>query len=183
MIPWRKAWQPTPVFLPGETPWTEENPHGVTENRTQTLRRDRKQKINVSPDLFLPPGGTVIVWSLCAASTLCMKWGHSSHLCSEYCKCNSGIKEVMDMKNTLTMKQLYADANWHCYHVFIITISQSLLIDWARTCSKKAGAHFWKMTLIWYLGKVRLMFLLNGQWEQSNIFLVDGVYQFMLCVG
>jgi len=61
MIPWRKAWQPTPVFLPGETPWTEENPHGVTENHTQTLRRDRKQKINVSPDLSLPPGGTVIV--------------------------------------------------------------------------------------------------------------------------
>ena len=23
-IPWRKAWQPTPVFLPGEFPWTEE---------------------------------------------------------------------------------------------------------------------------------------------------------------
>ena len=24
MIPWRKAWQPTPVFLPVESPWTEE---------------------------------------------------------------------------------------------------------------------------------------------------------------
>ena len=23
-IPWRKAWQPTPVFLAGEFPWTEE---------------------------------------------------------------------------------------------------------------------------------------------------------------
>jgi len=23
-IPWRKAWQPTPVFFPGESPWTEE---------------------------------------------------------------------------------------------------------------------------------------------------------------
>ena len=22
-IPWRRAWQPTPVFLPGEAPWTE----------------------------------------------------------------------------------------------------------------------------------------------------------------
>ena len=22
--PWRRAWQPTPVFLPGECPWTEE---------------------------------------------------------------------------------------------------------------------------------------------------------------
>ena len=23
-IPWKKAWQPTSVFLPGESPWTEE---------------------------------------------------------------------------------------------------------------------------------------------------------------
>ena len=23
-IPWKRAWKPTPVFLPGESPWTEE---------------------------------------------------------------------------------------------------------------------------------------------------------------
>ena len=23
-FPWRRAWQPTPVFLPGESPWTED---------------------------------------------------------------------------------------------------------------------------------------------------------------
>ena len=23
-VPWRRAWQPTPVFLPGESPWSEE---------------------------------------------------------------------------------------------------------------------------------------------------------------
>ena len=23
-IPWRRAWQPSPVFLPGESPWIEE---------------------------------------------------------------------------------------------------------------------------------------------------------------
>ena len=23
-IPWRREWQPIPVFLPGESPWTEE---------------------------------------------------------------------------------------------------------------------------------------------------------------
>jgi len=23
-IPWRRAWEPTPVLLPGESPWTEE---------------------------------------------------------------------------------------------------------------------------------------------------------------
>jgi len=24
-IPWRRAWKPTPLFLPGESPWTEEH--------------------------------------------------------------------------------------------------------------------------------------------------------------
>ena len=24
-IPWKRAWQPTPVFLPGGSPWTEES--------------------------------------------------------------------------------------------------------------------------------------------------------------
>ena len=24
-FPWRKKWQPTPVFLPGKIPWTEES--------------------------------------------------------------------------------------------------------------------------------------------------------------
>ena len=24
-IPWRRAWQPISVFLPGESPWTEES--------------------------------------------------------------------------------------------------------------------------------------------------------------
>ena len=23
-VPWRRAWQPIPAFLPGESPWTEE---------------------------------------------------------------------------------------------------------------------------------------------------------------
>ena len=32
-IPWRREWQLTPVFLPGESPWTEEPgglPHAIT---------------------------------------------------------------------------------------------------------------------------------------------------------
>ena len=27
-IPWSRKWRPTPVFLPGESPWTEE-PGGI----------------------------------------------------------------------------------------------------------------------------------------------------------
>ena len=41
-IPWRRPWQPTPVFLPGESSWTEE-PGGLSpwghkdSNRTERL--------------------------------------------------------------------------------------------------------------------------------------------------
>ena len=38
-LAWRKAWQPTPVFLPGESPWTEE-PGGLQSMRLQRVRDD-----------------------------------------------------------------------------------------------------------------------------------------------
>ena len=34
-IPWRRAWQPSPVFLPGESPWTEE-PDGLQSVGSQS---------------------------------------------------------------------------------------------------------------------------------------------------
>ena len=37
-IPWRRAWQPTPVFLPGESPWTEE-PGGLQSMGSQSWTR------------------------------------------------------------------------------------------------------------------------------------------------
>ena len=40
-IPWRRAWQPTPLFLPGESPWTEEPGrlvHRVAKSRTPLQR-------------------------------------------------------------------------------------------------------------------------------------------------
>ena len=35
-IPWRRVWQPTPVFLPGESPWTEE-PGGLQSIGSQRV--------------------------------------------------------------------------------------------------------------------------------------------------
>ena len=35
-IPWRRAWQPTPVFLPGESPLTEE-PGGLQSLGSQRV--------------------------------------------------------------------------------------------------------------------------------------------------
>ena len=38
-IPWRRKWQPTPVLLPGESPWTEEPAvHRVTKSQTPLSR-------------------------------------------------------------------------------------------------------------------------------------------------
>ena len=38
-IPWRKAWQPTPVVLPGKPPWTEES-GGLLFMGSQGVRHD-----------------------------------------------------------------------------------------------------------------------------------------------
>ena len=56
IIPWRRAWQPTPVFLPGESAWTEEpgglqtmglqkvehswvtHTHGIAKEDTETFK-------------------------------------------------------------------------------------------------------------------------------------------------
>ena len=35
-IPWKRTWQPTPVFLPGESPWTEE-PGGLQSVGSQRV--------------------------------------------------------------------------------------------------------------------------------------------------
>ena len=38
-IPWRRAWQPTPVFLAGESPWTEA-PGGLQSMGSQRVGHD-----------------------------------------------------------------------------------------------------------------------------------------------
>ena len=38
-IPWRRAWQPTPIFLPGESPWTEE-PGRLQSMGSKRVRHD-----------------------------------------------------------------------------------------------------------------------------------------------
>ena len=38
-IPWRRAWKPTPVFLPGESPQTEE-PGGLQSMGSQRIRHN-----------------------------------------------------------------------------------------------------------------------------------------------
>ena len=37
--PWRRAWQPTPIFLPRESPWTEE-PGELQSTGSQRVKYD-----------------------------------------------------------------------------------------------------------------------------------------------
>ena len=46
-IPWRRAWQPTPVFLPGESPWTEE-PGGLQPMGLQRVRHYQEFKHSIA---------------------------------------------------------------------------------------------------------------------------------------
>jgi len=39
-IPWRTVWQLTPVFLPGASPWTEEEPGGLQSMVSQRVGQD-----------------------------------------------------------------------------------------------------------------------------------------------
>ena len=48
-IPWRRIWQPTPVFSPGESPWTEE-PGGLQSMGSQRVGHDW-QHVSTKPSI------------------------------------------------------------------------------------------------------------------------------------
>ena len=54
-IPWRGKWQPTSVFLPGESPWTEE-PGGLQSIGSQRVRYDwATEHTHISRSVLLKP--------------------------------------------------------------------------------------------------------------------------------
>ena len=56
-IPWRRAWRPTPVSWPGESPWAG-YVHGVGKSRTRLKRLGRH-----TPTRFTLCGCTTSVWA------------------------------------------------------------------------------------------------------------------------
>ena len=60
-IPWSRAWQPTPVFLPGEFPWTEE-PGGLQSMGSQRVRHDWAAKHSTAYPR--PPWFVTLKWYL-----------------------------------------------------------------------------------------------------------------------
>ena len=53
-IPWRTEWQPTPIFLPGESPWTEE-PDRLQSMGSQRVGYNSATK-HSTPSILLLPG-------------------------------------------------------------------------------------------------------------------------------
>ena len=51
-IPWRRAWKPTPLFLPGESPWTEEH-GGLQSMELPTVGHDWATKPSTAQDQSL----------------------------------------------------------------------------------------------------------------------------------
>ena len=52
-ITWRREWQPIPVFLPGESPWTEE-PGGLQSTWSQRVRQDCVDKHSTALEEIAP---------------------------------------------------------------------------------------------------------------------------------
>ena len=50
-VPWRRAWQPTPVFLPGESPWTEK-PGRLQSMGSQRFRHNWVTKNSTNKKLW-----------------------------------------------------------------------------------------------------------------------------------
>ena len=50
-MPWRRVWQPIPVFLPGESPWTEE-PGGLQSMGSQ--ESDMTEQLNTAYENIYP---------------------------------------------------------------------------------------------------------------------------------
>ena len=47
-IAWRRAWQPTPIFVAGESPWTEE-PGGLRSVRSQRVGHSTQTEFEIFP--------------------------------------------------------------------------------------------------------------------------------------
>ena len=68
-IPWRRAWQPTPVFLPGESPRTEE-PGGLQSIGFQRVRHGWVNKNTMQASVDLAWTTEVFLTNLSAPSLL-----------------------------------------------------------------------------------------------------------------
>ena len=74
-IPWRREWQPTPVFFPGESPWTED-PGGLQSMGPQRVGHDWATNLvtlPANPHLLNLRGGSMRTYYL-RVCIFCVYW-------------------------------------------------------------------------------------------------------------
>ena len=72
-VPWRRAWPPTPVFLPGESPWTEE-PDGLQSMGSQRIGCIWATKTTHLHEILILQVKTIFVYVLSVCASICKKY-------------------------------------------------------------------------------------------------------------
>ena len=85
-IPWKREWQPTPVFLPRESPWTEE-PGGLQTMKLQRVRHDWSDlaRIRVYTCMYLYK---------CVYSETCLKWKRKGLNIDGWKTCQANVNNI-----------------------------------------------------------------------------------------
>ena len=131
-ISWRRAWQPTPVFLPGESPWMEE-PGGLQSVGSQRVGHDWVTKRSTTQEVLkaihfdaassclLSYWGifNVVIWGIILESSCQCLWSeHSnlSHPCSVWCRMkNGGWSRLRAIPQSGLLKILHVILQWQYF--------------------------------------------------------------------
>ena len=91
-IPWRRAWQPTPVFLPGESAWTEE-PGMLQSMGSQRVGYNWVTKHSTSSNTAILTEDTKLLFTDVSVIYWCVQTtprlsglGQQSFHCSKFCR-------------------------------------------------------------------------------------------------
>ena len=109
-IRWRRKWQPTPVFLPGKFPWTEE-PGGLQSIGFQWVRHDCMTKQHIS----------TFTWYISPKTSMCfLLWVFAGQI------------PGMDLSMCVSLSVDYMQAIWLSSSFFWFQFSRSVVSDSLR---------------------------------------------------
>ena len=100
-IPWRRKWQPIPVFLPGKFSGPKE-PGGLQSMGSQRVRHDREHPRRVGEEAATPPAWLVPLDQLLKPNLFCTK-----HLDSR--------ESIYSSQNFPSIQMPYKQNTWPTY--------------------------------------------------------------------